>query len=149
MSEVLNKAIKYIEQSKTGLLVTIGEDGAPYVRIMGAFSNDGLNLYFETGRKSNKVRQIKKNPMVTFYFQNENQSYNTFKCVSVTGEASEVLQTDDDFNSAVEGISVRYPVLKKNVSKGNIGDSVVYRIKAKFVKFADYTKDPKEVKELI
>ncbi|MEY8000907.1 pyridoxamine 5'-phosphate oxidase family protein [Clostridium sp. Mt-5] len=149
MSEVLDEAVKYIEQSRTGLLITIGEDGAPYARIMGAFSNHGVNLYFETGRKSNKVRHIKKNPVVTFYFQNENQTYDTFKSVSVTGEASEVLQSDDDFNSAVDGISVRYPVLKENIAKGNIGDSVIYRIKTKFVKLADYTKDSKEVKELV
>ncbi|MCI1996400.1 MAG: pyridoxamine 5'-phosphate oxidase family protein [Clostridium luticellarii] len=149
MSEVLDEAIKYVEQSKTGLLITVGEDGAPYARVMGAFSNQGANLYFETGRKSNKVKHIKKNPIVTFYFQNENQSYNTFKSVSVTGETSEVLQGDDDFKSAVNGISVRYPVLKENVDKGDIGDSVIYRIKAKFVKLADYTRDPKEVKELV
>lgn len=149
MSEVLNEAIKYIEQSKKGLLVTIGEDGAPYVRIMGAFSNDGANLYFETGRKSNKVKHIKNNPIVTFYFQNENQSYDTFKSVSVTGEASEVLRDDDDFNKAVDGISIRYPVLKENVSKGKIGESAIYRIKTKFVKLADYTKNPKELKEFV
>ncbi|WP_294183885.1 pyridoxamine 5'-phosphate oxidase family protein [uncultured Clostridium sp.] len=149
MSEVLDNAVKYIEKSKTGLLITIGEDGAPYARVMGAFSNDGVNLYFETGRKSNKVKHIKKNPIVTFYFQDENQSYDTFKCVSVTGEASEVLQSDADFRDAVEKISVRYPVLKENVDKGEIGDSVIYRVKTKFVKTADYTEDPKEVKEFV
>ncbi|AND84767.1 pyridoxamine 5'-phosphate oxidase family protein [Clostridium tyrobutyricum] len=149
MSEVLNESIKYIEQSKTGLLITTGEDGYPYVRIMGAFSNDGANLYFETGKNSNKVKHIKNNPVVTFYFQNENQAYDTFKSVSVTGEASEVLQGDDDFNKAVDGISIRYPILKENVSKGKIGESAIYRIKTKFIKLADYTKNPKEVKEFV
>lgn len=149
MSEVVDEAVKYIEQSKTGLLITVGEDGAPYIRIMAAYSNDGANLYFETGAKSNKVRHIKKNPKVTFYFQNEGQVYDTFKCVSVTGDASQVLPSDDDFNKAVDGISIRYPVLKENVEKGQIGDSVIYRIKTKFIKMADYTKDPKEVKEII
>ncbi|MCH3963691.1 MAG: pyridoxamine 5'-phosphate oxidase family protein [Clostridium sp.] len=149
MSDVLDAAVKYVEQSKTGLLVTIGEDGAPYVRIMGAFSNDGANLYFETGRKSNKVKHIQKNPVVTFYFQNEGQVYDTFKSVSITGKATEVLENDDDFKKAVDGISVRYPVLKENLSKGGLGDSVIYRIKAQFVKLADYTKNPKEVKQVL
>lgn len=148
MSEILSESIEYIEQSKVGLLITVGEDSSPYIRSIGAFSNDGANIYFETKRESNKVRHIKQNPVVTFYFQNEGQAYNTFKSVAVTGEASEVLD-GVEFDNAVEGISKRYPIIKEQISNGAFKDSSIYKVKAKFVKLADYTKNPKEIKEII
>ncbi|MFL0196739.1 pyridoxamine 5'-phosphate oxidase family protein [Clostridium sp. WILCCON 0269] len=148
MSEILNESIAYVEQSKVGLLITVGEDNSPYIRNIGAFSNDGANIYFVTKKESNKVKHIKQNPIVTFYFQNEGQSYDTFKSVAVTGEASEVL-AGQEFNSAVEGISNRYPIIKEQISNGEFKDSSIYKVKAKFVKLADYTRDSKEIKETI
>ncbi|WP_242949595.1 pyridoxamine 5'-phosphate oxidase family protein [Clostridium pasteurianum] len=37
MSELSNEAVKYIEQSKLGWLITVGGDKKPYIRPMGAF----------------------------------------------------------------------------------------------------------------
>ncbi|AGK98914.1 pyridoxamine 5'-phosphate oxidase family protein [Clostridium pasteurianum] len=148
MSEISNQATKYIEQSKLAWLITVGEDKRPYVRPMGAFFNDGLDLYFLTAKKTDKVKQINTNPTVTFYFENPEQSYDTFKSVAVSGEAVEVLE-ESEFKKAVEGIGIRYPAIKGNVENGNIKDSSIYKINTNFIKTADYTKSPKEVSENI
>lgn len=148
MSTILNDAINYIEQSKVSLLITVGEDKAPYVRSIGAFVSEGADIYFLTAKTTEKVKHINANSTVTFYFQNEGQSFQTFKSVAVTGEAVEVLD-GVEFDKAVEGISVRYPVIKELVLSGDIKKSTIYKVKAKFVKLADYTKSPREVIENI
>lgn len=145
---IINDAINYIEQSKLSLLTTIGEDNAPYVRPIGAFANNGVDIYFTTAKNSEKVKHINANPIVTFYFQNEGQSYESFKNASVIGEAIE-LSSSEEFDKAVEGISLRYPVIKELVDKGDIKNSVIYKVKAKSIKFSDYTKSPREVLENI
>lgn len=147
MSEVSNEAVRYIEQSKLGWLITVGKDKRPYIRPMGAFFNEGLDLYFLTSKETEKVKQINENSTVTFYFENPEQPYDSFKSVAVSGEAIEVLEENDEFKKAVEGISIRYPIIKENVENGNIKASSIYKIKANFVKTADYTKLPKEVSE--
>ena len=148
MSEISNGAIEYIEQSKLGWLISVGEDKRPYIRPMGAFFNDGLDLYFLTAKKTEKVKQINANSIVTFYFENPEQTYDTFKSVAVSGEAVEVLE-ENEFKKAVDGISIRYPAIKDSVENGNIKDSSIYKINTNFIKAADYTKSPKEVSENI
>lgn len=144
MSKILEDAVKYVEQSKGSLLVTIGEDKVPFVRPIGAFSNDGANIYFLTAKATNKVEHIKANSTVTFYFQNESQPIQTFKSVAVTGEAAEVLEAEE-FNKAVEGISLRYPLIKERVKNGEIENSSIYKVSTKFVKLIDYTQNPRQV----
>lgn len=147
MSELSNEAVKYIEKSKLGWLITVGGDKKPYIRPMGAFFNEGLDLYFLTAKETEKVKHINENPTVTFYFENPGQPYDTFKSVAVSGEAIEVLEENDEFKKAVEGISIRYPVIKESVENGNIKSSSIYKINANFIKVADYTKLPKELSE--
>lgn len=144
MSQVVDKAIKYVEQSKIGLLLTVDENKVPFVRSIGAFSTDGANVYFLTAKATEKVKHIKENPVVTIHFQNEGQPIQTFRSVAITGEASEVTDSGE-FEKAVEDISVRYPLIKDRVASGDIRDSSIYVIKAKFIKSADYTETPREV----
>ncbi|MDP4178554.1 MAG: pyridoxamine 5'-phosphate oxidase family protein [Bacillota bacterium] len=148
MSEVLTESIKYIEQSKVGLLITVGEKTVPYVRPIGAFANEGSDIYFVTAKATDKVKQINLNPTVTLYFQNEGQPFDTFKSVAVSGDASEV-SLGAEFDKAVEAISVRYPIIKQKISSGEFKSSAIYKVKAKLVKLADYTKNPREVIENI
>lgn len=148
MSELLNTSIAYIENAKVGWLITVGENNRPYIRPIGAFSNDGINLYFLTRKDTNKVRHINANSTVTFYFENPNQPFETFKSVAVSGIASEVVDAKE-FEKAAEGIAVRYPVIKENIQNGKINDSAIYKIKVNFIKAADYAKKPGEIEEVV
>lgn len=144
MSQVIDNAIKYVEESKVGLLLTVDENKVPFVRSIGAFSTEGANIYFLTAKATEKVKHIKENPIVTFHFQNEGQPIQTFKSVAITGEASEITDSEE-FAKAVEAISVRYPLIKERVASGEIENSSIYSVKAKFIKSADYTQSPREV----
>lgn len=143
MSEILKDSKDYLEHGQVALLITVGEGNVPYVRSIGAYANDGFNIYFLTQRATEKVKQIKLNPVVTFYIENEGQPISAFKSLALTGEAHEI--EGEEFDKAVEGISVRYPKIKESVADGSIKASAIYKIKTKFVKWADYTTAPKEV----
>ena len=143
MSEVIEKSIKYVEQSKVRLLITVDENKVPFVRPIGAFSNEGANIYFLTAKETEKVKHINLNPTVTFYFENEGQAYESFKSVAISGEASEVTE-NDELSRAIEAISVRYPLIKEKVANGEFENSSIYVVKAKFIKLADYTQLPRE-----
>ena len=143
MSEVIEKSIKYVEESKLGLLITVDENKVPFVRTIGAFSNEGANIYFVTGKEAQKVKHINSNPTVTFYFEKEGQPYESFKSVSIIGDASEVIEKDE-LEKAIAAISVRYPVIKEKVENGEFEKSSIYVVKAKSIKLADYTQLLKE-----
>lgn len=147
MSEVLKDSKEYLEQGKVALLITVGEENVPYVRSIGAYANDGFNIYFLTQKATEKVKHIKLNPAVTFYIENEGQPISAFKSLALTGEAHEI--QGEEFDKAVEGISVRYPKIKDSVADGNIKASAIYKIETKFIKWADYTKSPKEAIEYV
>jgi general stress protein 26 len=143
MSKLIEESIKYVEQSKVSLLITIDENKVPFVRPIGAFSNDGANVYFLTAKETEKVKHINLNPTVTFYFENEGQAYESFKSVAISGDASEVTEKDE-LEKAIEAISVRYPVIKEKIENGEFEKSSIYVVKAKSIKLADYTQLPKE-----
>jgi general stress protein 26 len=143
MSEEIEKAIKYVEQSKVGLLITVDENKVPFVRTIGAFSNEDTNIYFLTAKETEKVNHINLNPKVTFYFENEGQPYESFKSVAISGEASEVTE-NDELNKAIEAINIRYPLIKEKVANGEFEKSSIYVVKGKFIKLSDYTQLPKE-----
>jgi general stress protein 26 len=143
MSEAIEKSIKYVEESKLGLLITVDENKVPFIRTIGAFSNEGANIYFLTGKEADKVKHINSNPIVTFYFEQEGQPYESFKSVSIIGDASKVTEKDE-LDKAIEAISVRYPVIKDKISNGEFQESAIYVVKAKAIKLADYTQSPRE-----
>jgi general stress protein 26 len=143
MSQLIEKSIKYVEQSKVGLLITVDENKVPFVRSIGAFSNDGANIYFLTAKETEKVKHINSNPTVTFYVENEGQPYESFKSVAISGEASEVTE-NNELSRAIEAISVRYPLIKEKVANGEFENSSIYVVKTKFIKLADYTQLPRE-----
>ncbi|MBC2478141.1 pyridoxamine 5'-phosphate oxidase family protein, partial [Clostridium beijerinckii] len=124
-------------------LITVDENRVPFIRTIGAFSNEGANIYFLTGKEADKVKHINSNPIVTFYFEQEGQPYESFKSVSIIGDASKVTEKDE-LDKAIEAISVRYPVIKDKVSNGEFQESAIYVVKAKAIKLADYTQSPRE-----
>lgn len=143
MSKLIEESIKYVEQSKVGLLITVDENKVPFVRPIGAFSNEGANIYFLTAKETEKVKHINSNPTVTFYFEDEGQPFDSFKNVAITGEASEVTE-DDELKRAIDAISIRYPIIKEKVANGEFEKSSIYVVKGKSIKLADYTQSPRE-----
>jgi len=75
MSDATVEAVNYIEKSPYALLVTVGEKNRPFVREIGPFVNDGLDIYFVTRRDSRKVRHVNVNSFVTLTFQTRNKTH--------------------------------------------------------------------------
>lgn len=143
MSEVIEKAIKYVGESKVGLLITVDENIIPFARPIGAFFTEGTDIYFLTAKESQKVKQINVNPTATFYFEKEGQPYEIFRSVAISGEASEVTEKEE-LEKAIKGISLRYPVIKEKITSGEFEKQAIYVVKGRTIKFADYTQIPKE-----
>ena len=130
-------AVEYIKQTRWATLTTVREDGAPVSRAMGSFAPDGVNLVFSTRRTAAKVRHLKANPHVNFFFQHENQDLATFKNVAVIGVAEEL--TGGEYERAVALLSARNPRFKLRAERGELADTGIYLVKTKEIKYLDYT----------
>lgn len=143
MSEIIEKAKKYVEQSKIGFLLTVDENNVPFVRPIGAFAQEELDIYFLTRRETEKVKHIEINPTATVYFRNENQDFEKFRSESISGEIFE-LTKENEIKEAVEKISIRYPKVKDLVETGEFHKYLIFVVRAKLLKSADYLLEPKE-----
>ena len=144
MSNIIDDAKWYIESSQLGILATTGKYNIPQLRVIRAFANDGVDLYFTTNKDTEKVKHINENPNVTLFFQNEGQDFGSFTNLSITGVAK-VVEDKEELNKAVEAISVRHPKLKEIVDNNELQSSgtLIYKIDAKSVKFLDREKSKK------
>jgi general stress protein 26 len=64
MSDLAVEAVGFIEKSPYALLITVGKENKPFVREIGPFVNNGLDIYFVTRIDSQKVKHIGINPVI-------------------------------------------------------------------------------------
>lgn len=73
--KLMNAAKEIMTTAGTCILITLGENDLPMVRVMDPFlPEDDFTVWFGTNPKSRKVNQIKKNPNVTLYYQDSDDS---------------------------------------------------------------------------
>ena len=73
------KALIILNESKTCILISISDDGAPSSRVMDPYiPNNDFVIYLVTNPNSRKVLEINKDPRVVLTFQNNN-GYVTIK----------------------------------------------------------------------
>lgn len=135
----IEKASEYIEKTKFAVLATTGKDGVPTVRTLGSFANDGLKVYFSTGKKTAKVEQIESNPNVTLLFQHEEQELPAFKNVSVTGIAK-TISCESELNKAIQLLGNKSPRFKERAQKGELTDTLIFKVEPKILKYLDFSK---------
>ncbi len=81
MRELEEQLWEILDEADVDLLVTVGDDGFPYIRPMTllAYEEEGGILWFATSRVSRKVSHIERNPRVTaFFLALEKDAYATF-----------------------------------------------------------------------
>ncbi|MCC7147020.1 MAG: pyridoxamine 5'-phosphate oxidase family protein [Phycisphaeraceae bacterium] len=68
--ELLVEAMRIVNHAFLGMLTTVGADGLPRARWMGASSVTGglTEIYTLTGSKTRKVEEIRRNPHVCWVF---------------------------------------------------------------------------------
>jgi general stress protein 26 len=138
---VSQEIIDYIEQTQWAVLTTVSKDGVPVPRTMGAFAQDngGKTIYFATLPDTDKTRHIKANNRVSFLFQHEGQSLAEFRNVVVLGNAS-IIDSDEELQRAVTGISSRSPFVKERIDIDGVGTFSFYKVGASEIKFLDFKK---------
>jgi PPOX class probable F420-dependent enzyme len=95
----------YLASARTAVLVTIGPDGAPDPVGMW-FVMDGDDLVMRTYAKSQKVRNLERNPRGSVLVE-DGESYETLRGVQLTGRVS--LSRDvDRVLDVVAGLAAKY-----------------------------------------
>ncbi|TMK17767.1 MAG: hypothetical protein E6G68_08300 [Actinobacteria bacterium] len=74
----LSEALAFIQNNKTGVLGTVGPDGAPHLVVIGVAVKDGT-LLISTPRTTVKARNIGRDPRVSLVFGTRRG------CASTTG----------------------------------------------------------------
>ncbi|MHC1681961.1 MAG: pyridoxamine 5'-phosphate oxidase family protein [Clostridiaceae bacterium] len=133
-----NQINDYLNNSKTLVLATVGDENKPELRTLGGYGVKNDVIYFSTGKGSNKVKQLEINPEVSVLFQHENQVIPNFINITVNGVAEE-LKDSEDFNRALEVIKQRRPQLNATEETHKI-----YAVKPSLIKILDFTKEAPE-----
>lgn len=128
----------YLNENKSLVLATVGLDGIPEVRHLGAYGVEGANVYFNTAANSGKIAQIQANSNVTVLFHHEGQLPPALKNVTVYGEAEILFGTE--FERGVEIIKKRRPQAQINPEV-----NAVIRVNAKKIKLLDFAGQEKLV----
>lgn len=98
-----DEAREFLEQRRTGTMATVGPDGTPHLVAMWYGLIDG-RVYFETKAKSQKVKNLRRNPQITCMVE-AGQSYDQLRGLSIEGTATIIEDTTADEYWAA-GISV-------------------------------------------
>jgi len=138
MSITTNSLHEYLNQTKFIVLATNNEQ-VPIVRTLASFAVDNLTTYFSTGKKTDKVQQIKSNPQVSILFQHENQEIGSFVNATITGKATEITEKIE-LEKAIKVLSDRSPRFKERVDKGEIDNNIFFRIDPQELKVLDFSK---------
>jgi len=144
-----NEVKNYISETRFIELASVNSQGRPEIRTLGSFANDGLTIYFSTGKKSAKVKQIEGNPWVVVLFQHENQDLPAYKNVTYYGKAT-VLENPEEFDIGVKALSDRNPRFKERAEKGQLGETVIFKIEPQNIKYLDFAagSGPAAIKEI-
>ncbi len=131
--------VDYITKTRFAVLGYVRGDRTLLLRSMGSFALSGFDLYFSSGKDAPKVREIEKNPQVSFFFEHDNQNLETWKSVLVLGRAK-LLTTGTEYENAIELLSNRNPHFKERVAKGEMVNTAIFKIKTQEIEYLDYSK---------
>jgi PPOX class probable F420-dependent enzyme len=95
----------YLASARTAVLVTIGPDGVPDPVGMW-FVMDGDDLVMRTYAKSQKVRNVERDPRVSVLVE-DGESYETLRGVQLTGRVT-LSRGVDDVLDVVAGLAAKY-----------------------------------------
>ncbi len=131
--------VDYITTTRFAVLGYVREDRTPLLRSMGSFALSGFNLYFSSGKEAPKVREIEKNPQVSFFFEHDNQNLETWKSVLISGRAK-LLISGTEYDNAIELLGDRNPRFRERVAKGELVNTAIFKIKTEEIEYLDYSK---------
>ena len=149
MSKILDKSIGLINDTNRGVLLTIDKDKQIHGRPIGAYGNDGLDIFFVSKKETKKAEHIKENPNVTFYIESAGEKPEDFKYLSISGEA-QIIDEINEVENAKNIIRRKYARLNDLLSDGNSDEWAVYVIRSKSLKYYETNENgPTEITEAL
>ena len=94
-----------LDSARTAILVTIGPDGVPDPTAMW-FVLDGGQIVMRTYAKSQKVRNIERDPRVAVLIE-DGETYDTLRGLQLTGRVA-LSRDADEVLDVVEGLARKY-----------------------------------------
>ncbi len=126
-----------LEKCDTMVLATVREDGFPQATTVN-FVHDGLSIYFYCDAKTQKVRNLRKNPKVSAAIGDSAPDWNTVRGVSLGGWARRT--TDPEEMDMAMTLSIaKYPQMVKLVPE-DFQEPLCFRIDAVAFSILDYTQ---------
>lgn len=140
MDAATKRFIKNIINTQSDLtLATLREDGYPQANTV-SYANDGLTIYFGTGRDSQKVKNIQHCDKVSLTIDPPYADLNEIKGLSMGG-IGEVLADDSaESRRAIEILTKKYPAVLDMPPPGGPGAVVFVKISPEVVSVLDYKK---------
>ncbi|MDY6836193.1 MAG: pyridoxamine 5'-phosphate oxidase family protein [Chloroflexota bacterium] len=137
MSEDLKKQITgFINHCRTCTVATVSSEGGPNASTV-YFKNNGLDLYFNTSKESQKVEDLKHNAKVAITIEGDGpipESDKDIKGIQYYGKA-EVL-ADDDTSGVPQTVIARH----KAFNSVRPGNSVIVKVAPNKIHFLDYSR---------
>lgn len=102
-----DEVARFIEQSRTVTMATVGPNGYPHLVAMWYGVIDG-KIYFETKAKSQKVQNLKRDPKISCMLE-AGVTYDQLRGVSIEGTAHIIDDPEDpDYWAAAVSVFERY-----------------------------------------
>jgi general stress protein 26 len=134
--DIKEQVIKYMEKCRACTIATATADGQPSNSTV-FFKNTGADIYFNTGRDSEKVRNILANPRVAIAIQEDGptpKADRDIKGIQYMGKA-EIL-SDEDTAEAPKAVMARHNAF----NSAKPGNSVIVKVTPVKIYLIDYSR---------
>ena len=123
---------RFIEQSKLGVLSSIGSAGEPQSALVGFAVTDDLQIVFDTVKASRKYGNLKARPACSFVF-----GWKGERTVQYEGIAEEL-----DGRQLQQYQEVYFQTWPDGFSRSQWPGIVYFLVKPKWIRYSDFDKNP-------
>ncbi len=134
--DIKEQVIQYMEKCRLCTIATVSAEGQPSASTV-FFKNSGLDIYFNTGRQTQKVQNMLANPHVAIAMQEVGpvpEADRDIKGIQYVGKAS--ILSDGDAAEVPKPVMVRHNAFN-SVKPGN---SVIIKVTPVKIHLIDYSR---------
>ena len=136
-SALHDKIVNILESCPDMTIATVRPDGAPQATVV-SFVNDGLQIYFGTGKDAQKAVNIEREPRVSITVTRPYSDWQHIEGVSMAAIAGEVTSAQE---KALVGklMLTRFPQLIDTLGQFQ-DETILFRLTPTVISILDYTK---------
>lgn len=132
----LNKVISdYISKCHSCTIATVGLDGEPDASTV-FFANSGLDIYFNTSKDSQKIKNIEDNQRVAITMQTNPEPKTDQEISGIQYNGSAKILPEIEYTNVPRGVIARHKAFN-SIKPGN---SIIVKVTATKVYFINYAK---------